>query len=366
MRRKMGKVRGETKGNKQEVEKKVKVPQIFHKSYEDEHYVLKALMKYSRYSWSTWFVLKIFIKLTTYSMLKARDMEEEAHAWITDWGPIVNPFIDYIFFPVLRILTFLNQHMELFTEDVISDYLFPLYDFFEPFLTIVRDISVKLMLFNLAVYETLVCVDLGTLVFVILFLCACGDILCWHWQAQVMKIYKKVKREVDREFGQDKPCRINTEILPQLEHKTHCQKHCQCSDKDINDSKIIDGPQLADIIREELLKGKKMKQEHKLPKSIAITHVKLEDDAKENLKNIKGNKTSKPPTVFSCWMCAKPGKGMLKCSVCRKARYCGETCQWEDWGRHKKMCRVEGEKREEKEKRKKRRSTIIEEENEVD
>ena len=160
-------------------------------------------MKYSRYSWSTWFVLKIFIKLTTYSMLKARDMEEEAQAWITDWGPIVNPFIDYVFFPVFKIFMFINSYMDLITEDAIYDYIYPLYDLFEPVLTIIRDLSVKLMLFNFSVYETLVCVDLGTLVFIILFLCACGDILCWHWQARIMKIYRKVKRDVEMELGQE-------------------------------------------------------------------------------------------------------------------------------------------------------------------
>ena len=117
---------------------------VKHSDDEDLSYLVSAVMKYSRYSWSTWFVLKIFIKLTTYSMLKARDMEEEAHKWITDWGPIVNPFIDYVFLPVSRIVIF-------FLDD---DYYFfngPLYncyikDLVEPPFYIIQDISVKILI----------------------------------------------------------------------------------------------------------------------------------------------------------------------------------------------------------------------------
>jgi len=300
-------------------------------------------------------------------MLKARDMDEEAQAWITDWGPIVNPFIDYVFFPVLRIFMFLNSYMDLFTEDIINDYILPFYDLLEPFLTIIRDISVRLMLFNFSVYETLVCVDLGTLVFIILFLYACGDILCWHWQARIMKIYRKVKKDVEMELDQENNARkrINGEFFPEIEQKTNCQMHCHCSDEDIIDSeKIDDIPRLEDIIREELLRSKQKKQAQACTKKgIAITHVNDEDDSKCMVIKEKSSKVTKVPTVFSCWMCKKPGKGMLKCSVCRKARYCGETCQWEDWGRHRKFCKIEGMKREEREKRKKKRkSTGVEEE----
>ena len=87
------------------------------KNDKDLSYLVSAVMKYSWYSWSTWFVLKIFIKLTTYSLLKARDMEEEAHKWITDWGPIVNPFIDYVFLPLSRIVLFFYNQMEAFSDD---------------------------------------------------------------------------------------------------------------------------------------------------------------------------------------------------------------------------------------------------------
>lgn len=176
--------------------------------------------------------------------------------------------------------------------------------------------------------------------------------------------------------------RINGEFFPEIEQKTNCQMHCHCSDEDIIDSeKIDDIPRLEDIIREELLRSKQKKQAQACTKkglvlsvifksnpycivsSIAITHVNDEDDSKCMVIKEKSSKATKVPTVFSCWMCKKPGKGMLKCSVCRKARYCGETCQWEDWGRHRKFCKIEGMKREEREKRKKKRkSTGVEEE----
>jgi len=81
----------------------------------------------------------------------------------------------------------------------------------------------------------------------------------------------------------------------------------------------------------------------------------LEDQSKKE-KVIKISKVV--PTVFSCWMCNKPSKSMLKCSVCRKARYCGETCQWKDWGRHKKICKDTAEKRQQKEKKKQKKSNI--------
>ena len=110
---------------------------------------------------------------------------------------------------------FFNSYLELFTEDALYDYIYPLYNVLEPVLTIIRDISVKLMLFNFSVYEYFVCVDLGTLVFIILFLCACGDIMCWHWQAKIMKIYRKVKRDVEMELGQVNNARKRLENINQ-------------------------------------------------------------------------------------------------------------------------------------------------------
>ena len=43
-----------------------------------------------------------------------------------------------------------------------------------------------------------------------------------------------------------------------------------------------------------------------------------------------------------CWNCHASatdlGARLLKCSSCRKARYCDPECQQEDWGRHRQFC----------------------------
>ena len=79
---------------------------------------------------------------------------------------------------------------------------------------------------------------------------------------------------------------------------------------------------------------------------------KLDEADKERSTTIDlSTKSSKPVSVYSCWFCAKPGRSLHKCSVCRKARYCGETCQLEDWGRHRKICRSREKRREGKRKR---------------
>ena len=155
--------------------------------------------------WSTWFVLKIFIKLTTYSMLKARDMEEEAHKWITDWGPIGDPFIEYVFFSVSRIAILFFNQIEAFSE---YDYYFingPLYNCYikyliEPPFFILQDISVKILIFDLSFYETFIRIDLGSLVFIFIFFCACRDIFCFYWKKKMKKIYRKVKNELELEY----------------------------------------------------------------------------------------------------------------------------------------------------------------------
>lgn len=38
--------------------------------------------------------------------------------------------------------------------------------------------------------------------------------------------------------------------------------------------------------------------------------------------------------------CAKCGKGgsSMRCSRCRKVRYCSKQCQRQDWGKHKSTC----------------------------
>jgi len=52
----------------------------------------------------------------------------------------------------------------------------------------------------------------------------------------------------------------------------------------------------------------------------------------------KEKKVSKREVKHYCWNCSNLGK--YTCTGCRKARYCGEDCQWEDWEGHKVYCLV--------------------------
>ena len=62
----------------------------------------------------TWMVWKIFIKVTTYYVMKAMDMDAEAHSWITDWGPLVNTFLYFLQWPGSRLIIFLYGEPYLF------------------------------------------------------------------------------------------------------------------------------------------------------------------------------------------------------------------------------------------------------------
>jgi len=44
-----------------------------------------------------------------------------------------------------------------------------------------------------------------------------------------------------------------------------------------------------------------------------------------------------------CWMCSRSAKSL--CTGCRKARYCGEKCQGDDWDMHKEYCHAKMNKR---------------------
>ena len=55
---------------------------------------------------------------------------------------------------------------------------------------------------------------------------------------------------------------------------------------------------------------------------------------KKNSKNIP-----------ACWNCGYQSDFLLKCSGCKKARYCGETCYEEGWGKHQEWCNKKVEKR---------------------
>ena len=63
------------------------------------------------------------------------------------------------------------------------------------------------MIFNISVYETLVCVDLGILVFICLFLFACGDIACFYWKMEMKKLYRKVRKDKELECEHEESLR---------------------------------------------------------------------------------------------------------------------------------------------------------------
>ena len=165
---------------------------LFTKDNEAEYYIVKALLTYNKFSWTTWIIFKIFIKLTTYSMLKDKGMEEEASQWISDWGPLVNPFIDYVFHPVLRVFMFFNYHMGIFTDDVIHDYLFTVHNLLKPFLVLLKHYSMKLLLFKISVYKTSFHVDLRTVFFGVLLLNTLASIVNFYKNFRLAKVYRKV------------------------------------------------------------------------------------------------------------------------------------------------------------------------------
>ena len=55
-------------------------------------------------------------------------------------------------------------------------------------------------------------------------------------------------------------------------------------------------------------------------------------------------RTEKEDPAKKCFKCnaskREDGSKLLKCRGCLVARYCGETCQSEDWSRHRGYCLV--------------------------
>ena len=71
------------------------------------------------------------------------------------------------------------------------------------------------------------------------------------------------------------------------------------------------------------------------------------ETSKQDSKNLKSKKENK-----ICWSCsAEPDEvTLLRCKGCRKAWYCDDECQEEDWDRHGPWCQRRMVKREEKNK----------------
>ena len=170
---------------------------------EDEVF-LKGIFKYSKYIWSTWFVMKIWIKLTTYSMLKARGQEIEAYNWITDWGPLVMPFVNWIFLPLSRLLLFFYEMTEpfwvsLYFENILPIYLRHLQHLVEPPFYMIQDFSVAILISSFSIFRAIQSIDWGTLVFVVLFLFACGESTSFYCKMKMRKMYRKLKKEIEME-----------------------------------------------------------------------------------------------------------------------------------------------------------------------
>ena len=67
---------------------------------------------------------------------------------------------------------------------------------------------------------------------------------------------------------------------------------------------------------------------------------------KGNEDEVKKDKTSEENYAVAnrvkklkyCWNCENISK--YTCTGCRKAKYCEEKCQWEDWKSHSEYCLV--------------------------
>ena len=59
-------------------------------------------------------------------------------------------------------------------------------------------------------------------------------------------------------------------------------------------------------------------------------------------------KRFEPRVLCNSWGCNKTGSGksggLMLCQKCREVRYCGATCQEEDWPQHKLVCEKVEEK----------------------
>jgi hypothetical protein len=67
-----------------------------------------------------------------------------------------------------------------------------------------------------------------------------------------------------------------------------------------------------------------------------MIHFRNSNPKKQN-KKISG--------LPSCLNCGYQSKFLLRCAGCRRARYCGVTCQEDGWGKHQELCTKKMEKR---------------------
>ena len=165
---------------------------------------MKTFLRYSRYTWGSWFILKVFIKVSTYYALKARDLNTEAYSWITDWGPLVNPFINYILWPFSRVVVFVYSFHSPFWDWIYFHYIVPFYflylqDVVEPPLLYAQDISVRIILW---VFENLVGMNIGTVIFIFMILYGISDIISYYGKQKVNLLIKEMQLEYEKKKKQ--------------------------------------------------------------------------------------------------------------------------------------------------------------------
>ena len=214
--------------------------------------------------------------------------------------------------------------------------------------------------------------DLG--IFMV-FLYAFGDLKSIYWEMRFRNLYRKVKRELEQKrfegitLSFDKWKRMN----PDEEMETYLAVRERVIDS-ISKTKIYDRKYdlavcnqtewIEYIIKKELLQIKNTRNKGRPIKflkedSFASLYKKINDDIIDTFKTTTttnqlepAGTTNQPSTIPSksssahiCWTCHLPGNSLLKCSGCKKARYCGETCYREDWERHREWCGKKGQRR---------------------
>ena len=134
-------------------------------------------------------------------MLKGRDMEDEAHSWITDWGTLVNPFINFVLWPLSRVLMFFYRLDTSFWDSVYFEYILPMYIFYlqpfvEPLLFLLQDTSVRCLVFFFEFFNGM---NYETMVFIIIFIFAIRDIASFCCNRKIKKLVRQIKREIELE-----------------------------------------------------------------------------------------------------------------------------------------------------------------------
>jgi len=306
-------------------EQKVKRQPCSYKMFTcDKQFFLKILTKYSMFTWSTWIVLKLFIKFSAYSVLKSSNREEEAHKWITDWGPLANPFIQYIFYPSYKVVMYFLHHEEPIFEDIYETSITYLDNCLikiipDTLLCILQDITVKILIFKITIHRAMFSIHFGIFMLIVLVGLSCKEIFCYY-----RKITEK-KRKQELNF-----------LLEELELL-------------IKRSRIKEGNQTT--YKENKPVNNRYALKDQTNKTDVAPVVLPRPDERVQ--------PAKPPPTHTCWHCNKPGMSLQKCSVCRKARYCGESCQLGDWERHKEWCKDKGERRAEKKKQRKKIESFL-------